>query len=244
VAKKRRPVRRFWSWMTGFGVALLVAAVAVVAVAFPAVAATACPGCYGLVAIGPGVYADSGLSDAQRRQIADTVAAARQRVHDFYGDVASVPRLLVCLDDDCYRRIGGGRERGIAVLNQAVMLSPRGVDTVIASHEMSHVELAHLRGSRAEQVPQWFDEGLAVLVSGDPRYLDSDGDRCRVEPTGRLPETLAEWLQAASADEQTYARAACRVSRWVDAHGGGRTAVSELVTRLTAGEPFSAVVPD
>ena len=45
----------------------------------------------------------------------------------------------MCLSDDCYRRIGGGRERGIAVLNRAVMLSPRGVNPVIAAHELTHL---------------------------------------------------------------------------------------------------------
>ncbi|GGI86839.1 hypothetical protein GCM10011581_24950 [Saccharopolyspora subtropica] len=228
----------------GSGSALVIAVVVVVAVGFPAVAATVCLGCYGFVAVGPGAYAGSGLSEAQRQRVVDAVVAARQRVHEFYGGVVSSPRLLVCLDDDCYRRIGGGRERGVAVLNRAVLLSPRGVDPVIASHEMSHVELRHRLGAHADQVPQWFDEGLAVLVSGDPRYLHTGGDRCRVAPTGPLPGTLDEWLRAASADEQTYARAACRVSRWIDARGGGRAAVAELVARLTAGELFAAVVPD
>ena len=32
-------------------------------------------------------------------------------------------------------------------------------------------------------------------------------------PSGPLPETLADWLRAAGADRQVYARAACAVSR-------------------------------
>ncbi|MEV4473473.1 hypothetical protein ACFFR3_46865 [Nonomuraea salmonea] len=72
----------------------------------------------------------------------------------------------MCLYDDCYRRSG---ERGVAVLNRAVMLSPHGVDPVIFPQELTHVEPhARLRGA---EVPQWFDGGLAVLVSDGPRYL-------------------------------------------------------------------------
>jgi hypothetical protein len=67
-------------------------------------------------------------------------------------------------------------------------------------------------------VPQWFDEGLAVLVSDDPRYLRPEGDRCLVEPAGPLPDTLDGWLTAASADAQVYAQAACAVSRWAAGH--------------------------
>lgn len=218
--------------------ALLVAAVAVTALAFPSVAAVTCPGCYGLERLRPGLYAEPGLSPERRRRVIEVVARAERRVSDFYGGRKSSPDVLVCLTDGCYRRIGGGGERGVAVLNRAVMLSPRGADPVIASHELSHVELhARLGGG---EVPQWFDEGLAVLVSDDPRYLTASGDRCLAEPRPALPATLEDWLRAASADQRTYAEAACRVSRWAGA-GGGPAAVRNLVERLSAGESFERI---
>ncbi len=209
---------------------MLAAAVATVVTAFPAVAATTCPGCYGLQRLGPGVYAEPGLSPEQQRHLLDVVAAADRRVAQFYGGRQSAPAVLACLSDACYERIGGGGERGIAVLNRAVMLSPRGVDPVIAAHELSHVELHARLGSGT--VPQWFDEGLAVLVSADPRYLlpEGAGDRCRVAPTGPLPRTPQEWLAAAGADRQVYAMAACAVSRWVATHD-----VLTLIDDLAAG---------
>ncbi|MDX3109576.1 hypothetical protein [Nonomuraea angiospora] len=90
------------------------------------------------------------------------------------------------------------------------------------------------------EVPQWFDEGLAVLVSDDPRYLAPTGDRCLVDPRQPLPVTLEEWLRAASADPRTYAQAACQVSRWAGTNGG-KEAVRTLVERLSAGQAFSDV---
>lgn len=98
------------------------------------------------------------------------IRQAHRLVADFYGSQESSPSLLICLTDACYSRIGGKKERGIAILNRSVMLSPRGVDAMIASHEMSHVEL-HNRLTPAAELPQWFDEGLAVVVSDDARYL-------------------------------------------------------------------------
>lgn len=194
--------------MLGLAVLLLVA-VAGVALAYPSVAATACPRCYGLVKVQDDVYAEDDSRDAELTAL---VAEAERRVGDFFGTRRSSPTIVACFTDDCYRRVGGGRERGIAVLNRAVMLSPRGFDPVILAHEMTHVELHHRVDA---DVPQWFDEGLAVVVSDDRRYLLPVGaaDRCRVEPDGPLPVTLPEWLRAAGADEQTYAKAACRVSR-------------------------------
>jgi hypothetical protein len=224
---------------------LLAAVAAGVVLAFPSVAATACPSCYGLEELESGLYVESGLPAGQRRRVAEAVAAGERRVRDFYGGRTGSPRVLVCVTEDCYRRIGGGGERGVAILDRAVMLSPRGVDPVITSHELSHVELRDRLGSAGDQIPKWFNEGLAVVVSDDPRYLlpSTAPDRCRVGPEGTPPSTSAEWLRAAGADEQVYARSACRVHRWLVANGG-RAAVTDLVERLVAGEEFTLIMKE
>jgi hypothetical protein len=219
-------------WIAAAVVVLLAAAAGIVALAYPSAAATTCPGCFGLVRVQDGLWSERGLTPAQREQLKTLVAEARRRVAEFYGGRETDPRLVACFTDDCYDRIGGGGEKGIAILNRAVMLSPRGLDAVIASHEMSHVELHHrLDGG----VPQWFDEGLAVVVSADPRYLGAHCDG----PAGDdpLPETLSAWLRAASTDQRVYSRAGCKVSRWLDANGGPPAAL-RLIDALNRGEPF------
>ncbi|WP_181019495.1 hypothetical protein [Nonomuraea typhae] len=221
-----------WKWIVLVVVAVLGLTTGGVAWAYPSVAATACPGCYGLHAAAPGIYLEKGADPAHALS---TVSAATRLVESFYGRRRSSPRILICTTPTCYTSIGGGREKGIAVLNQAVMLSPEGLDPVIAAHELSHVELhARLSG----EVPQWFDEGLAVVVSNDPRYLKPTGDRCLAEPSAPLPKSLPDWLRAASADPNTYAKAACQVSRWLTAHGG-RDGVLRLIDALNAGQPFT-----
>ncbi len=235
------PVKRRLGWIAG-GVVLLLGLIAGgLAVAYPAVAATSCPACYRLESLGDGLYAERGLTAVQKDQLIGLAAEAKGRVEAFYGGRTADPRLLACVTDGCYQRIGGGGEKGMAVLNRAVMLSPRGLDAVIASHEMSHVELHHRLDG---EVPQWFDEGLAVVVSDDLRYLGpaTAAERCRASPAPgeTLPVTLTGWLDAASADEQVYAKAACRVSRWLE-DGGGRTGVLKLIDRLNSGEDFPAV---
>ncbi|NJP88999.1 hypothetical protein HCN51_05960 [Nonomuraea sp. FMUSA5-5] len=222
--------------------ALLVAALAGVALAYPSLAATTCPGCYGLAELEDSVYTEDGLSEAQQARVKQTIAEARTRITAFYGSQTSTPTLLVCVTEGCYERIGGGKERGIAVLNRAVMLSPRGLDPVIASHEMSHVEL-HTRLTSGAEIPQWFDEGLAVVVSDDPRYLapKTTEDRCLASPSGPLPATLDEWLSTASKDANTYAKSACQVSRWLHANGD-RTGLLSLIEHLNTGAPFASLV--
>ncbi|GAA3153186.1 hypothetical protein GCM10010486_18760 [Nonomuraea roseoviolacea subsp. carminata] len=240
--RSRERSRRMWARAAAALATLLAAAVAGVAAAYPSVAATTCPGCYGLTELEPGVYAEKSLSGEQRQRIHRTVAAARDRIEGFYGTPVSSPRLLVCVTDACYARIGGKKERGIAILNRSVMLSPRGLDTVIASHEMSHVEL-HARLAGGVEVPQWFDEGLAVVVSDDPRYLrpEAAGDRCTTPPTGPLPVTLEQWLAAAGKDATTYAKSACQVHRWLRSHDD-RQGLLTLIQRLNAGGSFASEV--
>ncbi|GAB3742758.1 hypothetical protein GCM10028864_08710 [Microlunatus parietis] len=208
-----------------------------VVVRWPSVAALACPGCYGLQALRPEVYGERDLPPGQRDKIIEITTEARSKITEFYGTPVSRPRILACSTADCYRRIGGGPEAGVAILNRGLMLSPRGLTPVIAAHELSHVEFRQRTGGAA--VPQWFDEGLAVLVSDDERYLRPDGaaDRCLVPPDGPLPESLGDWLAAASADERTYARAACAVERWAR-HRGGPAAITALADRLAQGESF------
>ncbi|WP_229070970.1 hypothetical protein [Actinoplanes sp. DH11] len=226
-------MRKRLRWVLG-GVVGVVLAIGGLAWAYPSVVATTCPGCYGLTQVSDGVYGERGLDASQEEGLTGLAVDARRRVETFYGERRSDPRLVACATDGCYSRIGGGGEKGVAVLNRAVMLSPRGLDAVIASHEMAHVEL-HRRLDG--EVPQWFDEGLAVVVSGDPRYL---GAACRVPFDGELPGTLPGWLDAASADEQVYAKAACRVQRWLDANGG-RDAVLTLIDQLNDGAAFPAI---
>ncbi|CDX17645.1 conserved hypothetical protein [Mesorhizobium sp. ORS 3324] len=150
------------------------------------------------------------------------------------------PEIFVCGDDDCYRKIGGGQSRGMALLNLALFLSPEGMTITIASHEMSHIELHTRIGlikTVRRDVPQWFDEGVAVLVSDDSRYLrPTSSDRCLVEPDGALPTTRSAWIESA-ASTSLYAKAACRVSRWIAAHGGS-PAVTRLLESIVAGQSF------
>ena len=222
--------------------ALLLAVALVFGVA-PTIAAAACPSCAGFAKLERGVYIERGATASERAAAAAFVAVARRRVAAFYGGLDSRPRILICESERCYQRIGGGSSTGMALMSFALVLSPRGSNPVIASHEMAHIEL-HTRlgaGSVAPgTVPQWFNEGLSVVISGDPRYLASPGtaDRCLVAPDGPMPIERAAWVAEERA-RRLYAKAGCRVSRWLSRRGGGK-AVLQLIARMRAGARFDA----
>lgn len=232
-----------FSWI-GLAILVLVGAAAAHFGYRPA-AAVICPTCYGFSAAVPGVFVESTTDAVAAKRALETIGSARDRVRHFYGTLESKPRILACLTEACYQRIGGGGSTGMALLDVALFLSPRGNRIVIASHEMSHIELHRRLGLRAtveRKVPQWFDEGLAAMVSDDPRYLKPEGavDRCVVETTEDLPTARSAWVIEAR-DRQLYAKAACRVVRWTIAHGGPK-AVPALLSAVSKGATFQSLV--
>ncbi|MEU4243290.1 hypothetical protein [Actinoplanes sp. NPDC026619] len=239
----RKPRRRRWLWRTAAGLAAaLLIAVAGVVVAYPIAAAAACPACFGLHEAAPGVYVESSATPAQRSQMVDMIAAARQRVRDFYGEIRSDPRILICLSAGCYGHIGGG-EKGRTWRDITVALSPGGADLVIAAHELVHAEQYRRLGSRYDRVPRWFNEGLAVVIADDPRYLTAKpaGERCPINYAQALAATRAVTVPAPDAGQDFYRNGACVVDRWL-ATNGGPAAVHDLNRRLLAGEPFTGIV--
>src|SRR5262249_18929640 len=144
------------------------------ALVFPAGAAIACPPCYGFERLDGAVFVERGMSPPARVRVAETLAEARRRVRDFYGNFDADPRILICASEACYARIETYRNRGRAFFDVALILSPRGINPVIVSHELAHIEFHRrlgLVGYVTSAVPAWFDEGLAVYVSDDRRYL-------------------------------------------------------------------------
>ncbi|GIE88297.1 hypothetical protein [Actinoplanes regularis] len=219
-------------WLVAVAVALVLGtAVGAVAAAAPSIAAVTCPQCYGLSGLGDGVYAER--DDAGYRRAVD---AAQRRIDAFYGGRQAHARVLICATDACYRRIGGGREKGKALGTRALLLSPTGAGEVIATHELAHLELHQRLGAARGKVPHWFDEGLAVLVSDDPRYLGSGSDRCRLPYDQAVAVTRTSWGAAtAGGTDGGYLQAACVVSRWKSGHD-----VLKFIADLRAGKTFDA----
>ena len=221
--------------------AIVLAPLVGLALAYPAAAAVACPGCFGFEPLADHTYVAGSLGVPSKDGIRSLVTAAEDRVRTFYGARESDPRLFVCASEACYARVGGGGSRGMALLDRALFVSPRGTDVVIMSHELSHIELHSRLGllkTVRRDIPQWFDEGLAVNISDDPRYLAprESGDRCLVASDEALPTDRSSWIEMA-AHRDLYAKAACRVSRWLAANGGTK-ALLGLIAQVKAGVPF------
>lgn len=184
----------------------------------PAAAAYMCPSCYGFEQIAQGVYAER---DRAHPGLLTTLDASEARVRAAFG-IDSIPpvTLLACDSGECDRRTGGKGAKARAFGARFIVAAPGGRSETILSHELAHIVL-HDRISALDllrgDLPAWKNEGIAVLVSGDTRYFELEGDSysCRVEPDGPLPGTPAAWGKAMRPDTHLtlYAQAACVVLR-------------------------------
>lgn len=235
-ANLRRPLRRFAACL----VVAFSTLTAAMAWAYPALGAAFCPQCYGLERIAPRLAVEHGIGPAMRRQLIADLRAAHLRVAAQLGPFGGHHALVVCASNGCDRRLGGGGERGARAttlttpFRSVIRVGPRGMSETILAHELAHVRVHAVAGWWAQisgGLPAWFDEGLAVIVSDDRRYVAADGTPllCRKPSAPPLPSSPFRWAAVAGRPD-IYAHAACDVSRWMARNGGMAGALRALRT--------------
>lgn len=208
----------------------------------PHLRAYLCPACSGFDEVAPRIYADSRASAAQIATALHSFATAEALVQQAYPDRAADPIWLMCLSGACGLDTVP-RPRAITYMDRFVFVYPEGATPTIVAHELAHTELhARLGTSRrllSQPVPTWFDEGLAVLLSQDPRYLDITNGEVTGCKTGNWPEPPADQRtfrrRAASEAVALYTASACLVIGWL-ADKGGVTAIPALLRDIRSGD--------
>lgn len=220
-------------WVCVVAALLLAGALVGVGRSFASVAGVLAPSLFGMTRISDRLFADPAMGSDQRVAVATAVVEARRNVGAFWGSVVAEPTVIACSTPGCYRRLGGGSDRGHTILGHLV-LSPRGLDAVIATHEWTHAELT-ARVGRAH-VPAWFSEGLAVVASRDPRYAEDawrrDTQGGHLAPALGEMESLGDFLDHRFA----YLTGAHEVRRWLSQVG--REGLLKLVDDMKNGAPF------
>lgn len=227
-------MRKRWWALSALSV-LLAGGAAFAVIEEPAFGMYACPSCYGFQQSGDGLYLDGEMSGKARDETLGMIAAATDRVTDFYGTFGGKPLIFVCVTDACDKRMKYRGAKAKAFGETYILVYSQGRSTMFLAHELSHIELAHRIGlSRvaSNAIPAWFNEGLAVLISEDTRNFENSesGDpQCITPPDGPLPAGMYEWSRAmADRDRPLYAMAACAVIRWMQENNGREGALKTL----------------
>lgn len=245
----RVSVRKLIRFVCLGGLLSMALALFLVACSYPVAAAVVCPGCYGMERVHSHLIVDKGMPAPVRRQLRIDAEQAASTVSAFYGAFERQPILVGCSTEECDRNIGGRGAYAVTISTPVVTivrLSPRGLTPTILSHEFSHVELQRRIGMRARLAgafPTWFDEGIAVVVSADNRYLKPGNtalERCVRDTDAPLPNSPFEWSAVAGSDHMIYADAACRVLRWMELNGG-HEAVLQAIATVGGGGAFQPV---
>ncbi|QJW89190.1 hypothetical protein HNV11_07185 [Spirosoma taeanense] len=209
------------------------------------------------------VYVSQTATARQQARLAAHVWTAHKRIREFMGARRGRAILIYCPQQADYEQYcvggeGAGCSLGTPWGASYLVLGPDGNNADVIAHELCHDELfARLGWWRVKrQIPQWFNEGLALMV--DYRFSNpavwQHPDRNADNPTnfgGPAPMVFPNRPMVKLSDLETtrdffggdaghillaYQTAAEEVARWLSVVG--KAGVRSLVDAVAAGSDF------
>ena len=171
------------------------------------------------------------------------IVNASARVDSFWQGKLCKPKFIYCGNDDDFKKYGNPNLVPAIVktkLGSYIVISNKGIDLDIISHEISHAELFERIGfiKYTFNIPTWFNEGLAMQV--DYRsYYSEDTLKVKSNNYSNMPavENLktADQFYNGSREEimLNYMTSKHEVSRWYS-----QNKLDNFLIKLNAGEDF------
>jgi len=192
-----------------------------------------------LDAIDANVYVQGDMAAAQRDFLMQAISDAKDRISNLYGEYQASPIIIAGQTMDVMVKYGGNAYNSIGrtyltALGSYIVLGPDGISNPdVIAHEMAHAELSDRIGkNKANQLPDWFDEGLALQF--DERFSETDW-QIKTENGKNVP-SLDEISTIRYDDWIAYATAKHEVTRWLDVVG--QDGFQILLNALQKGEDF------
>ena len=171
-----------------------------------------------MVQMMPGLWVDAKASKADIAAIRGHISAAARQVQRQLGAGQAV-EWWICTTPACDAR-NGMTARGMTYGASLITLNSKGAaDPGAYTHELTHATLhgaLPMGGMFSKALPLWFDEGMAVLVSGEPSAAAQAP--CKAKRKGPLPQTAADFARIAPDAQKAlpvYRRSACAVREWL-----------------------------
>jgi len=203
----------------------------------------------GLQEIAPNIYVDKNMDKIQQKKLLKLIPEAKKYVTDIWGNVKSKPTIYACSSKECAKSLGIGARA--YQFNNHLVLSPKAISKELIAHEWSHAELyKRVDGFfNWRKIPSWFDEGLAVFVSHEPRHDKKAWKKIKDNnisyPSLNELVTLKQWNKATHKYNKnikmndivvTYARAGHEVEEWYKKVG--LKGLNELIEKVKEGTSF------
>ena len=67
----------------------------------------------------------------------------------FFQPPFSLPTMLICLTEICQNRLGGSQALGLGYGTVFILISPKGANWTIITHELAHIAVGRQLGSLA-----------------------------------------------------------------------------------------------
>ncbi|GBE17407.1 hypothetical protein BMS3Abin15_01252 [bacterium BMS3Abin15] len=210
------------------------------------------PSWMNLVQISNDVYVEKGMSEALKKVLLTQKMESKRFVIDVWGEIKSKPIIYACESKECAKSFN--LSAPAHAVSRYTILRPEGFTKYLIAHETSHSEVIERAGSflNWKNIPQWFDEGLAVVVGPDPRHNESAWEKIISE---NLPHPSQEelmkihsikaWNKATHEYNEnldyseivvTYATAGHYVRKWYNKVG--RSGLLKLFEKINAGYSF------
>lgn len=187
-----------------------------------------------MICIKDNIFVDAAMPAQQRKQFLQTVKLSKVEISKFFGGMKSSPDIYACSTKQCFRKFGGVPAKAKSFDDNKVLLSSKGLDKTTLTHELAHIEFHKRLGAPHlwNQVPMWFDEGLAVLACKDSKYS---------KPVAQMSLSKLvsqdQWINAVSDRKPAYSIAKQAVEKWYK--GAGAEGLKAMIIRMQKGEEFS-----
>jgi hypothetical protein len=206
------------------------------------------------------IYGSPSMPSSQVKQVLKYINQSETRVDSFYLGKLSEPVIIVCSNPEeyvkyCRSTEGAGCSLGTPWGSTFIILNVQEINVDVVSHEMSHTELLTRLGwwKTTMQVPQWFNEGLALML--DKRFVNNQ------HPIGRYMEYMDEWLYYTRGGQEileledivsvkdffrgnqqyvmlAYMTSGLEVSFWL--HNTGPNGVGRFIANMQQGQNFES----
>ncbi|GAB4022784.1 hypothetical protein [Spirosoma koreense] len=205
------------------------------------------------------VYVSTAATASQQRQLATHVATAHHRIRQFWGSRQGQATLIYCPKQADYEQYcaggeGAGCSLGMPWGASYLVLGPDGNNTDVIAHELCHDELfARLGWWRVKrQIPQWFNEGLALMVDyrfSNPAVWEHPDSLRQTDPTPLPARPMLKLSELETTQDffgrdythtmLAYQTSADEVTRWLMIVG--KAGVPGLTQAVASGSSFADI---